>query len=282
MVRERIADDIYLFSSRRYAQVTAGAILTKEGVILIDTLFYPNETREIKRFLEGRLKKKVKYIVNTHYHADHTLGTWLFPSALVFGHSRCRELLDSVGREGLDQMRNQSQEFDDVRIILPDVMFEKGVLNIYLGGKTIRLQHCPGHSPDLISALAVEDQILFASDTVMPVPTIFDGNYDALVTSLTAMRESQLVSVVQGHGEIILKGEIDGVIDSALSYLRKIKEAVDEIVDQGLPISVLESISIESCGKSRIPLNGFVTDLHHANLRKLYLDSVGDLEPVAT
>jgi len=41
MVRERIADDIYLFSSRRYAQVTAGAILTREGVILIDTLFYP-------------------------------------------------------------------------------------------------------------------------------------------------------------------------------------------------------------------------------------------------
>jgi glyoxylase-like metal-dependent hydrolase (beta-lactamase superfamily II) len=179
-------------------------------------------------------------------------------------------------------MRNQSQEFDDVRIILPDVMFERGVLNIYLGGKTIRLQHCPGHSPDLISAMAVEDKILFASDTVMPVPTIFDGNYDALVKSLSDMRESQLVSVVQGHGEVILKGEIDEVIGSDLSYLRKIKEAVGDIVDQGLPISALETISIESCGKSRIPLNGFVTDLHHANLRKLYLDSVGEPEAILT
>ena len=77
--QDNIADDIYLFSSRRYAQVTAGAIITREGIILIDTLFYPDETREIKGFLEGRLKKKVKYVINTHYHADHTLGSWYFP-----------------------------------------------------------------------------------------------------------------------------------------------------------------------------------------------------------
>ena len=42
------------------------------------------------------------------------------------------------------------------------------------------------------------------------------------------------------------------------------------IVDQGDPLAVLEKVSIESCGKSRIPLNGFVTDLHQANLRQLY------------
>ena len=65
MVRERIADDIYVFTSRRYAQVTAGAILTKEGVILIDTLFYPDESLAVKDFLEDRLGLKVRYVVNT-------------------------------------------------------------------------------------------------------------------------------------------------------------------------------------------------------------------------
>ncbi len=39
---------------------------------------------------------------------------------------------------------------------------------------------------------------------------------------------------------------------------------------RGEPEASLENISIESCGKSRIPLNGFVADLHQANLRKLY------------
>ncbi len=279
MVRERIADDIYLFSSRRYAQVTAGAILTKEGVILIDTLFYPDETREIKRFIEGRLGLKVRYVINTHYHADHTLGTCLFPDALVIAHSQCRQLLDTVGRDGLERMRKQTDEFEDARIVLPDVMFDVGELNIYLGGKTVRLEHTPGHSPDLISTLVVNDRILFASDNVMPVPTMFDGSYDDLVNSLNDMLTLSLDTVVRGHGEVILRGELSEIINSDLDYLTNINNAVEELIIQGLPAASLERVSIESCGKSRIPLNGFVTDLHQANLRKLFNDRVPEAEP---
>jgi glyoxylase-like metal-dependent hydrolase (beta-lactamase superfamily II) len=279
MVRERIADDIYVFSSRRYAQVTAGAILTKEGVILIDTLFYPDETREIKRFIEGRLGLKVRYVINTHYHADHTLGTYLFPDALVIAHSRCRQLLDTVGRDGLEQMRKQTDEFEDARIVLPDVMFDTGELNIYLGGKTVRLEHTPGHSPDLISTLVLNDRILFASDNVMPVPTMFDGSYNDLVDSLNDMLTLTLDTVVRGHGEVILRGELSEIINSDLDYLTNINNAVEDLIIQGLPVASLERVSIESCGKSRLPLNGFVTDLHQANLRKLFNDRVPEAEP---
>jgi glyoxylase-like metal-dependent hydrolase (beta-lactamase superfamily II) len=270
MVRERIADEIYVFSSRRYAQVTAGAILTKDGVVLIDTLFYPDESRAIKEFLEIRLGLPVRYVINTHYHADHTLGTYLFPGAQVVSHAQCRDLLDEVGRGGIEQMKSQSEEFEEVELVLPDVIFDTGFLNIYLGGKTIRLQHCPGHSPDLISVMVIDDRILFASDTVMPVPTIFDGNYGDLVDSLNGLLEMNVNSVVRGHGEVILKGEVQELIHSDLSYLGNIRREVEEVIDRGEPVSTLERITIESCGKSRIPLNGFVTDLHQANLRKLY------------
>jgi glyoxylase-like metal-dependent hydrolase (beta-lactamase superfamily II) len=270
MVRERIADDIYVFTSRRYAQVTAGAILTKEGVILIDTLFYPDESLAIKDFLEDRLGLKVRYVVNTHYHADHTMGTFLFPKAQVVSHALCRELLETTGREGLEQMKSQSPEFEDVALVLPDLVFEEGHLNIHLGGKTVRLQHCPGHSPDLISALVVNDRILFASDNMMPVPTIFDGSFDSLVASLNAMLDMSLDTVVQGHGEVILRGEVENLIKSDLDYLAKINNAVRKVIEKGKPTAALEKVTIESCGKSRIPLNGFVSDLHQANLLRLY------------
>jgi cyclase len=270
LVRERIAEDVYVFSSRRYAQVTAGAILTMDGVILIDTLFYPDETQAIKEFLEKRLGRRVRYVINTHYHADHTLGTWLFPGAQVVSHARCRELLDEAGRESVERMKSESPEFEDVKIILPDVVFERGNLHIYLGGKTVRLDHCPGHSPDLISVLIEEDQILFASDTVMPVPTLFDGSYEDLVKSLKRTLEMNPDSVVRGHGDVILRGEMKDLIKSDLKYLDKIHKEVENIVARGEPEAVLERISIESCGKSRVPLNGFVTDLHQANLRQLF------------
>jgi len=270
MVRERIADDIYVFTSRRYAQVTAGAILTKEGAILIDTLFYPDESQAIKVFLEDRLGLIVRYVVNTHYHADHTLGTCLFPKAQVVSHALCRELLNSTGRDGLEQMKSQTADFEKVEIVLPSIIFDQGFLNIHLGGKTVRLLHCPGHSPDLISALVVNDRILFASDTVMPVPTIFDGSLGALEATLEAMLAMSLDTLVQGHGEVVLRGEVKELLESDLAYLRCIKQAVEDVINQDDSIALLDKITIESCGKSRIPLNGFVSDLHQANLRRLY------------
>lgn len=270
MLRERISDDIYVFTSRRYAQVRAGAILTKEGTILIDTLFYPEETKTIKAFLEERLGQTVRYVVNTHYHADHTLGTYLFPEAHVVSHTLCREYLDTVGRDGLTRMKEQSPELEEVEIVLPDMLFDSGHINIYLGGKTVQLTPSPGHSPDIINVLVVNDRIMFASDNMMPVPTIFDGSYSDLVDTLESMRELSLDSIVQGHGEVILRGEVQDLIDSDLAYLSKIKEAVEDIVEEGDPVAILEKVTIESCGKSRIPLNGFVADLHQANLRQLY------------
>ncbi len=270
MVRERIAEDIYVFSSRRYAQVTAGAVLTKDGVVLIDTLFYPDETKAIKQFIEKRLGLVVRYVINTHYHADHTLGTYLFPGAQVISHALCRDLLDEIGREGLEDMKSQSPEFEDAEVILPDMIFETGWLNVHLGGKTIRLQHCPGHSPDLVCVLVLEDRILFASDTAMPVPTIFDGSYNDLTKSLNGFLDMNLDGVVRGHGEVILRGEVQDLINSDLDYLGNIRQAVSEVVERGEPEATLERISIESCGNSRLPLNGFVTDLHQANLRKLF------------
>ncbi len=275
MVRERISDDIYIFTSRRYAQVKAGAILTKEGAILIDTLFYPEETRAIKEFLEERLEQTVRYVVNTHYHADHTLGTYLFPDARVISHTLCREFLDTVGREGLERMKEQSPELEEVEIVLPDMIFDTGHINIYLGDKTVRISPCPGHSPDIISVLVVNDRIMFASDNMMPVPTIFDGSYGDLVTTLESMQAMSLDSIVQGHGEVILRGEVQDLIESDLAYLNNIKKAVQGVVEKGDPFAALSKVTIESCGKSRIPLNGFVSDLHQANLRQLYNEMTG-------
>jgi glyoxylase-like metal-dependent hydrolase (beta-lactamase superfamily II) len=270
MVRERIADDIYVFTSRQYARVTAGAVITGEGVILIDTLYFPEETKAIKEFLQDRQGYKIRYVVNTHYHADHTQGTYLFPDARVVSHGLCRRLLDTAGRQGLAEAKLEAAVPDEVEIILPDLVFEEGNLDIQLGGKTLRLYHMPGHSPDLIGVLVIDNQILFASDNLMPVPTFFDGDYEDLVRSLQTILALEPDSMVQGHGEVILRGEVETTVHGDLEYLRTIKEAVAEIIRKGQPAAALQDISIESCGKSRIPLNGLVTDLHQANLRKLY------------
>lgn len=270
MIRERIADDIYIFTSRRYAHVTCGAILTNEGVILIDTLFYPDEAREVRDFIETRLGKKVRYVINTHYHADHISGTWLYPHATVVSHASCRDLIDTVGRRGLQLTKSKSKEFSHSTIVLPKLVMRQEEMDITIGKKTVRLIHLPGHSKDLIGVHLLEDNVLFASDTMMPLPTFFDGDFDQLQASLAKIDKLLPDTVVQGHGEVILRGEVSHVISSHLNYMNKIKDEIKLLIEKGMPRDHVDQISIESCGKSRIPLNGLVIDLHLANLYHLY------------
>ncbi len=270
MQRERVADDIYVFTSELYAQVTAGAIVTLEGAILIDTLVFPEEARAIKNFLAKRHNCPVRYVILTHYHADHTYGACFFPEAQVIAHARCYDLLDTRGREGLHVAQQSSPELRDIEIVLPHMTFEQGTMTVHLGNKTVELRHSPGHSPDSIVALVKEDRVLFAGDTMMPVPYFVDGNYEDFVASLNALRGGGFENIVQGHGEVVLRGEVEEIIQGHLDYLAAVRHHVESALDAEEPLEALNEISIEACGKSRIPLNGLVQDLHQANMRALY------------
>lgn len=262
MQRERVADDIYVFTSDLYAQVTASVIITSAGAVVVDTLVYPDETRQIKRFVEGRLGVPVVYVINTHYHADHTTGTCFFSGARVISHALCRELLDKRGRASLEKSKASSDDLREVDLVLPDLVFESGTLTLHVGDKTLQLRHSPGHSPDSIVCAVPEDRVLLAADTMMPLPYFVDGSYDDFVMSLKSLQSSYYENIVQGHGEVILRGEIDEKIQSDLDYLRRLRDAVDRALETGTSV---EDIEIETCGKSRILLNGTAQQLHRQN-----------------
>ncbi len=270
MLRERVSDDIYVFTSEVYAQVTAGVVTYPDGAVLIDTLAFPFETAQIKDFVEKRLGTHVKYLIYTHYHADHTNGAYLFPGVQVIGHRLSREKLDTVGRKGLARARESSPELANAEIVLPELLLDEGALLLHLGKKTIELKPAPGHAADSISVLLKEDRILFAGDMMMPIPHIVDGDLDALIQSLHTIPAMGLENVVQGHGELVLRGEIDDAVRSNLKYLECIRRKVESLLKRNRPREAVREIDIESCGKSRIPLNGLVTQLHTANLLALY------------
>jgi glyoxylase-like metal-dependent hydrolase (beta-lactamase superfamily II) len=270
MLRERVSDDIYVFTSDQYAQVTAGAVIFGESAVLIDTLAFPSETLQIKDFVERRLGARVKYVINTHYHADHTNGNSLFPNAHLLSHRLCRERLDTQGRAGLAKARQQSAELAKVEIALPDVLLSDSSVLLHAGKKTLQLIPAPGHSPDSIAVLLKEDRILFAGDMMMPLPHIADGDIDDMTRSLQSIPPLGLENVIQGHGEVILRGEIDDAVRANLRYLEALRKKVEQLVKRGKPREAAKEIEIESCGKSRIPLNGLVIQLHATNCLSLY------------
>jgi glyoxylase-like metal-dependent hydrolase (beta-lactamase superfamily II) len=172
----------------------------------------------------------------------------------------------------LEETQAQVPQLADLYVVLPEIVFHEGCLNLHLGKKTVRLIHSPGHSSDSVVVSVPDDRVLFAADTMMPVPFLGDGDLESFIRSLQALIDIPADNVVQGHGEVILRGEIKSIVDSDIRYLRTIQEKVAHVVEHRLGVEALASLDIESCGKSRIPLNGLVVDLHEANLRKLYYD----------
>lgn len=271
MRRERVSDDIYVFTSGLYAQVTASAIVHKDGIIVIDTLPYPEETYNMITYLESLGKGKIKYLVNSHWHSDHTFGNYLFDDDVqLVCHKHCYDELRIHGPKALEDAQSTIPEFEEIELRIPDVIFDDGVLVLHVGNKSVELNLMPGHTRDMTVALAREDRVLIASDAMMPVPYFVPGNRHEYRRSLEKLMDYQLESMVQGHGEVLLRGEIPKNIQASIDYLDIIEEKVSKIIKNGQPEELLDRITIDQCGRSRIPLNGLVQDLHKINLHALY------------
>lgn len=276
MIRERVADNVYVFTSELYAQVNAGAVIGPDFSVVIDTLAYPEETLEIRDFVENRLSSRVRYVINTHYHADHSLGNWWFKGAVVIGHRNARALMDTRGRESLDRARLQSRELREVELLLPDVVFDGGELSVRVGKRTLQLISLPGHSPDGLGVLVLEDRVLFSGDAMMPLPHLVNGDLEAMTASLKRIPRLKLENVIQGHGEVVLRGEILNAVRSNLTYVACVRREVNRASRRRDPLAYLASVPIEACGKSRILLGGLADELHRRNLAGVYRSQYGE------
>ncbi len=268
MRRERVSEDIYVFTSEMYAQVTASVILTEEGAIVIDTLPFPVESREMARFVHRR-PRGARYLVNTHFHADHVYGNYLFPEAHIIGHRKCREALLSVSLDQLAQAKEETPALEEVEIAEPTIVFDNE-MGLHMGERLLRLIHLPGHSADGIGVYVDGDKILFSGDAVMPVPYFGAGDHTVLRRTLQRVLELEPESIVQGHGETLLRGEIEETLERQIAYIDCVEEIVTTLHAAGGTVAELQSVSIEECGMSAIPLDGLVRQLHLANMVKLY------------
>ena len=269
MQRERVSENVYWFQSEMYAQVSAGVVAGPKWAVVIDTLM-PEESLKIREFVENRLEIPVRYVINTHHHADHCWGNCFFPGATIIGHERCRQYLTEGGPSALEMASKDSSFYGRLKIIPPHITFSSGIFNLQVGKKTLKLFPAPGHSEDNIAILIEEDRILFSGDAFMPLPFIVEGNIDQYIETIQSFKDLSLENIIQGHGDIILRGEIEEKIRENTTYLKAIQKAVQTARHRKNPLEVLDSIGVEACGKSRILLGGLANELHNRNLRYLY------------
>lgn len=271
MFWERVTEDIYIFTSERYALVNCVAVVTEEGVVAIDALPFPEEARQIAQFLDLRARGRFHSLILTHYHMDHVYGLCSYPERLdVIAHELCRQRLLEVGETSLLQARAGDPIFDEVTLRMPTITFEDGDLQLFAGNTLMRLIPLPGHTADNIGVFLEEERVLVTGDSVMAIPVIADGDWRQEITTLREIKNLAPETIVQGHGEVILRGEVQSVLDRYINYLECVEDQARKVIKRGRARQTIWEIPLETCGLERVPLGIASHQLHVANILTVY------------
>ncbi|MEE3715283.1 MBL fold metallo-hydrolase [Tumidithrix elongata RA019] len=172
----------------------AGIVIGSDGVLIIDAF----QSEELAQLVFSTVKtltdKPVKYVLNTHYHFDHTGGN-LVASKLgipIIGRGVIREYI-------------QSGRLQTAGVIPPTVIVNSQT-DIWLGDRQVRIERVDGHSAgtDLV-AYVPDAKVLFSGDMLFNKRIPFTGDSDirqwqgSLYRLIATYPEAK---VVPGHGPI--------------------------------------------------------------------------------
>ena len=103
----KIADGVYaaLGNGTIQTQDTVAVIINRDDVLLVDTNITPEATRRLVNDIKTLTDKPIRYVVNTHWHYDHTDGNQIFgPGVQIIGHENTRKtILAGVLHKRLEQ-----------------------------------------------------------------------------------------------------------------------------------------------------------------------------------
>ena len=121
--------------------------------------------------------KQIRYVVASHYHADHIYGLQAFrdhTDALIVAQERSGEykdndaIADEKASQRLDQRRGALYPWVDgqTRVVAPDINFRER-MTIALGDRRLTLLYAgPAHSSSDMMMMVEPDGVLFAGDIV--------------------------------------------------------------------------------------------------------------------
>ena len=118
-----------------------GVSVGEDGILIVDDQFAPLADK-IRAALKGMGEGKLKFVLNTHYHGDHTGANPAFgPEAPIIAHHNVRVRLLTESRRGERVTPPMAKEG------LPVITYADG-LSIHFNGEEIRVLHLPGGHTD--------------------------------------------------------------------------------------------------------------------------------------
>ena len=136
----KVFDDVYFVGGKIHS---SWALTTREGIILIDTLFPYNSEELIVGGMQklGLDPKQIKYLIISHAHTDHIGG-----AEIIQKKYGARVVMGAPDWETVEKYPNRYKTMAPKR----DIVATEG-MKITLGGRTVTIWTTPGHTPGTLS-----------------------------------------------------------------------------------------------------------------------------------
>ena len=210
----KLKDDLYVIHND-FVPGNTTALITNEGVVLVDDKFeidHNSIMAELKKITD----KPVKYVINTHHHADHSGGNAKMQdmSVQIIASEEARENMVEGKQPGL-----------------PNVVFEHHA-HVFLGGKNVEMFHFGrAHTNGDVVVYFPADRVLAAGDMFTfgdATPQLIDysggGSAKEWTKTLDSALRLDFDTVVPGHGVVTNKREMAKFRDSTVSLNKRIHE----------------------------------------------------------
>jgi cyclase len=205
-----------------------GASVGDDGIVIVDDQYAPLADK-IQAALKGITDKPVRFVINTHYHEDHTGSNEYFQkTAPIIAHDNVRKRLEEGGVAG----NGASVKFDakpQPKGALPIITFDHDV-TVHLNGEDIRALHFPaGHTDgDSIIYFPKSNVVHMGDDFVtygFPFIDVssggsIDGMIDGVEKAIAQLPAD--VKVIPGHGPV-------SSLDDVRTYIKMLKDTRETV-----------------------------------------------------
>ena len=180
---EQVAPGVYAAIGNGTIQTASNSvvIINNNDVVLVDTHVTPEATRRLVNDIKTLTDKPIKYVINTHWHYDHTDGNQIFAKDVqIIGHENTRkEIIAGVLQTRLDQA------FADLPAALDNLR------------KQIAAEQDPARKAAVQQRLAVQDAYREQLKETKPTPP--NVTFTDRKTIKSGAREIQLIYPGRGH-----------------------------------------------------------------------------------
>jgi cyclase len=257
---EKVAGNVYMLTG---AGGNIGVSSGDDGIVIVDDQYAPLAPK-IREALRGISTKPLKFILNTHYHGDHTGGNSTFSAdAPIIAQDNVRKRLAAGTSRGTTSVPPAPET------ALPVVTFGDRV-SVYANGEEIRAIHFPmGHTDGDSIIFFTKSNVVHMGDDFFngfyPFVDIDNGgsvrgmlaNVDKVLATLPADAK-----VIPGHGTLSDKKGLQAFAD----VLRGTIGAVQAAMKSGKTLEQMKSEKVlakwDDWGKGFIKTDVWIETIH--------------------